>query len=443
MNVRWVERGRATVRCPLCATTTARPLIARVQVGWQRRRIGLVRCPDCGTVVPTAVLPPADAYEGEYWDWDYYVEQAAGIEVIAQTLALVDAPRGSTFLDVGCGFGFGLDLAVNLRGWRGMGLDPSEGARRGAAALGLDIRQDLLDPGFEPGARFDVILCSEVVEHLRDPLPVLTEIRARLAHGGVAVLTVPDAAVIDPGQPLTVVEPAISIGHHEFVPDADGFRRLLDEAGLVAEVRSRGTNLVAIAAADPAALDRSRPDEPVPLAELADYCGRRSADAPDDSPLAVGMTLRQVKFLAYDGRIPDAAACIPRLTTVLSARYGIDLADADSLLTVTEPPAALVGAAYFAGLIACIVDEQPLRGVTLFRAAARSADLHHRSFGRYFDPEVARFAMESLGELAALLAPTDRNGARVALRDLDRVARRAGDRSFADRYHARVDPVLA
>ena len=39
-----------------------------------------VRCAECAAIVPSTILPPATAYQGEYWDWDYYVEQAAGIE---------------------------------------------------------------------------------------------------------------------------------------------------------------------------------------------------------------------------------------------------------------------------------------------------------------------------------------------------------------------------
>ncbi|MEI8000322.1 MAG: class I SAM-dependent methyltransferase [Actinomycetes bacterium] len=427
----------------MCNQTGSQPLVATVRVGWQPRPVEFVRCAGCATIVPSAVIPPAAAYQGEHWDWDLYVEQTAGVEALAATLALVDAPAGSTFLDVGCGFGFGLDLAVRLRGWDGIGLDPSEGADRGRAALGLDLRRALLDPAFEPGRQFDVIFCSEVVEHLRHPQPVLAEIRDRLAPGGAAIITVPDAAVISPEQPRTVAEPAISIGHHEFIPTLDGFRTLLSDAGLTAEVWSRGTNLVAVAAAEPTGLARLRRDADVALADLASYAAAHVAAARPDSPLAVGMAMRRVKYLAYDGRITDAAAAIPDLAETLSARYGIDLSRPDSIAADGNPvPAVLAGACYFAGLSSCIVDREPIRGDRFFRAAARSGRAHRALFGRYLDPEVARFAMEALGELASLHAPTDPERTREALAELDAVAAECGDRAFADLYHARVDPLL-
>src|SRR4030095_13535602 len=113
------------------------------------------RCDDCASVLLSAVIPVDDAYTGEHWDWDQYVEHTAAIEVIANTLARVDAPRGARLLDLGCGFGFGLDLGEQLFGWRGLGLDPSPAARLGAEELGLDIRPAPLLPLLHPRARAD------------------------------------------------------------------------------------------------------------------------------------------------------------------------------------------------------------------------------------------------------------------------------------------------
>lgn len=42
-----------------------------------------------------------------------------------------------------------------------------------------------------PGRRFDVIVCSEVLEHVAEPLLVLKGIGALLAPGGLGVITVP------------------------------------------------------------------------------------------------------------------------------------------------------------------------------------------------------------------------------------------------------------
>src|SRR6185503_1072125 len=126
--------------CPVCGRREHQTLVATARVAWQPDRVVIARCGDCGSVILSDVIPSDQAYTDEHWDWDQYVEHTAAIEVIANTLARVEAPRGARLLDLGCGFGFGLDLGEHLWGWQGLGLDPSPAARMGAAELGIDIR---------------------------------------------------------------------------------------------------------------------------------------------------------------------------------------------------------------------------------------------------------------------------------------------------------------
>ena len=46
---------------------------------------------------------------------------------------------------------------------------------------------------FEPGS-FDVVLCGDVVEHLRDPIATLARLRPLLRPGGRVVLSTPNIA---------------------------------------------------------------------------------------------------------------------------------------------------------------------------------------------------------------------------------------------------------
>ena len=45
--------------------------------------------------------------------------------------------------------------------------------------------------GVEPGAQFDIIICSHVLEHVFDPLEVLSALRGLLVTGGVLFVEVP------------------------------------------------------------------------------------------------------------------------------------------------------------------------------------------------------------------------------------------------------------
>ena len=256
--------------------------------------------------------PISEAYTGDNWDWDMYVEQTAGIEAIAGILSRASNGPGARMLDVGCGYGFGLDLGERLRGWEGIGLDPSPAADAGRAELGIDIRTGVLDAEFTPGERFDVILASELFEHLPDPCSFLELVRSHLKDGGVLLITTPDAAVVEPSTPLTTLRPALSIGHHTFLVDADGLRRALEAAGLVADIVSDGATLRG-AAPTREGLRHATSESQPPLEELARYCADRAKGAAPGSALALGMLGRQIKFTRLQPRLRRGRRRHPRV----------------------------------------------------------------------------------------------------------------------------------
>jgi SAM-dependent methyltransferase len=93
------------------------------------------------------------------------------------------------FLDVGCGSGKMLAF-MQERGWTvaGVEIDP-------ALCRGLDVPVhcgELEDCAFASGS-FDVVLLSQVLEHLHHPLPALEKARDLLAPGGRLYLRLPDA----------------------------------------------------------------------------------------------------------------------------------------------------------------------------------------------------------------------------------------------------------
>ena len=100
-------------------------------------------------------------------------------------------------LDVGCASGY-LAEALNGRGCvvSGVEADPAlaELARPHLEKVVVaDVEAcDLVD-AFGPGT-FDVIVFGDVLEHLRDPLPVLRQARPLLAEGGTVVASVPNIA---------------------------------------------------------------------------------------------------------------------------------------------------------------------------------------------------------------------------------------------------------
>ena len=111
----------------------------------------------------------------------------------AKLLALVGSDK--RVLDVGCSSGY-LARPLVARGCTvvGLELDPI------AAAMAREVCEDVLvgdvetmELPFEPGS-FDVVLCGDLIEHLRDPEAFLARVRPFLRAEGRVVLSTPNVA---------------------------------------------------------------------------------------------------------------------------------------------------------------------------------------------------------------------------------------------------------
>jgi SAM-dependent methyltransferase len=156
----------------------------------------IVRCTACGHMQlerfpPAAEL--ADAYaQAESTD---YIEEEPGQRMSARS-ALVKIERHARhgrLLDVGCWAGFLLDEA-RMRGWRTVGVEPSEFASTFAREhYGLNVlTADLFAAELEPGS-FDALVLGDLIEHLTDPGAALDRIAALAAPDAVLHLALPDA----------------------------------------------------------------------------------------------------------------------------------------------------------------------------------------------------------------------------------------------------------
>jgi len=106
-------------------------------------------------------------------------------------------PRGLRVLDVGCGSGVHGAELKRILGHRVTGVDISEESiakarTRLEAAHVADVTKPHAYP-FEPG--FDVILFSDILEHLYDPVAVLSDHIKLLKPGGHVVVSLPNVAI--------------------------------------------------------------------------------------------------------------------------------------------------------------------------------------------------------------------------------------------------------
>jgi SAM-dependent methyltransferase len=115
--------------------------------------------------------------------------------MLAGLLREFDGP--AVIVDVGCGDGSALAVAARQNpAHRFAGIDWSAGALRRARALGLTVvRAGVAAPGLPvaDGAA-DVVIMSEVIEHLVDPDRAVAEVRRVLRPGGSLLLSTPNLA---------------------------------------------------------------------------------------------------------------------------------------------------------------------------------------------------------------------------------------------------------
>jgi 2-polyprenyl-6-hydroxyphenyl methylase/3-demethylubiquinone-9 3-methyltransferase len=146
--------------------------------------------------------------------------------------------EGKTALDVGCGAGLLAEPLARL-GAKVTGIDAAPElvavAREHAAAQGLEIDYFAGDVQALDG-QFDLVTSMEVIEHVADPAAFLEALAARLAPGGLMILSTPNATGWSKLLMITIGEGLgrIPKGTHDFDKfiGPDRMTQLLADAGL-------------------------------------------------------------------------------------------------------------------------------------------------------------------------------------------------------------------
>lgn len=104
-------------------------------------------------------------------------------------------PANAKILDVGCGNGV-ISRHLGRFGFNVTGIDVSEKAIEKAQALNQFSNVKFMKKSAEEliaeGAKYDAIICSEVLEHLNDPNALLEVLNKSLSHNGKLIITVPN-----------------------------------------------------------------------------------------------------------------------------------------------------------------------------------------------------------------------------------------------------------
>jgi len=315
--------------CRNCAAPGAKPVVLSLVFKPIRRATQtwrLLSCPACGCCFYEQE-PAADYGDDEMLTRgraSLYLQQGAGLAQLIRPVARLRHGPGTRYLDVGCGFGFGLDFVQSMKSWSGLGVDPGQIAALGGRLLGVQIEQRMLQ-AHEPdkAAAFDVVMAAETIEHVPSPAAFLAVLRQTMKRGGVLVITTPNAELVNATTPASQLVGILSPELHVVLQTRASLGDLLARAGFTyVLIECDGGSLVAYASDAPfALLDYEAAFRGILRRYLE---GRIGSFSPNDD-LFFGFAGRALLEAANDGDTAQGERLRPMMRTAILERFGIDI----------------------------------------------------------------------------------------------------------------------
>ncbi len=177
--------------CPICASSQYEKLHVQHFSGGLAHRI--VACNSCGFVY-VRETPTEKEYAKHYSQASIYeVTRDEDIHEASFNFLVSYIKKGDRILDVGCSTGNLLGLFKKNGYTRLLGIDPSPNCRIYARRkLGVTVKTATLE-SFKAGGKFDLVILSNVLEHLPNVKKAMEIINRLLSDKGQVYIAVPDA----------------------------------------------------------------------------------------------------------------------------------------------------------------------------------------------------------------------------------------------------------
>jgi SAM-dependent methyltransferase len=168
-----------------------------------------VRCSGCGLVYlnPRPTMSELSRiYPPEYHAFDF---SAARYGVAHRVRRRLEARRvlawchgfgsDARILDIGCGDGFHLRILRDFGRptWQLEGVEPDARAAEAARSAGLKVHQGTIQELALPASQYDLVLFIATLEHVDDPVAVLTSVHSLLRPGGKVGIVTDNTATMD------------------------------------------------------------------------------------------------------------------------------------------------------------------------------------------------------------------------------------------------------
>lgn len=185
------------MQCYLC--------ISQMEFFIQKSGYNLLRCPSCG-LIRTDLGKPYGEFIREFYTTGYFQGDIAKsayrnyqkdkpyiVKNMRMFLSAIQKRKQrGTLLDVGCAYGFFVELAIQ-HGFDAYGIDPSADAiEKADPKIRNRLTKGTSSEHMHKPAFFDVITMLDVFEHLGDPIGDLKKLRTLLKDDGILLIATGD-----------------------------------------------------------------------------------------------------------------------------------------------------------------------------------------------------------------------------------------------------------
>lgn len=229
----WEDGATSVLRCYACGAVSPCAKVLSVRnLRDKSTSMALHECPGCHSYFYDP-LPDTNYTDGyPQGIARYHLLQGASLEFALEALSALPNKNGR-LLDVGCGPGLIVDLWERMELGDATGIEPSPVGKFAMESLHRRIRPLHLDEDKEtPDHAFDIVLSTEVIEHVAEPAEFLRALSKKVAPGGALLFSTPNIGSLRSGGPsASNLMEALSPGFHVTLFSAEALRRLLAEAG--------------------------------------------------------------------------------------------------------------------------------------------------------------------------------------------------------------------
>lgn len=193
--------------CISCSDSTFQKEFELTDHFLTHEQFSIHRCPSCGLRMTLPCPPPSEI--GKYYETEDYLShgadqkglfawlyrQAKKRNLSNKSRLLAGIAPQSHILDYGCGTGDFINHCQAL-GYSVRGAEPSPQATAHASSL---VRDLIVSPEAELASerRYDIISLWHVLEHIHDPVDILTQLKAKLNNGGHIIIALPNPVSTD------------------------------------------------------------------------------------------------------------------------------------------------------------------------------------------------------------------------------------------------------